>query len=388
MRIIFLSFFLFLLCKIEVFSQEKNIILSSTNYDQYFLVGNLPYDGPTNNQKLKISVFGGSWHNTTLGEAVFYISTRGGTRINREIHGGSIDNRYDLNIFDNGSSYDFVIHFTKNYPAVQIRSWHLQYGTTTDFPIDTYDPTGKTDITSQYRINDIFSTNSVGDIGIGTPDPSNKLTIISHIDENNIGRGRFFFDHYKGHEAFFRMYNGNNWGLLMRSESNSPKIGTFYNGNVQIHPYSSSTGDLDTIKGPLTTFNFSTMKVGIGTTTPDEKLTVKGNIHTEEVRVDLSVPAPDYVFEPDYDLITLDEISEYIKEYKHLPEVPSASDFETSGIELSKMNMLLLKKVEELTLYTIDQEGQLKTQAHLIEKQNKLLNELLLRIEKIENNEQ
>ena len=93
--------------------------------------------------------------------------------------------------------------------------------------------------------------------------------------------------------------------------------------------------------------------VGIGTTNPDSKLTVKGDIHAEEVRVDLSVPGPDYVFEEDYDLPSLESIQQYVKENKHLPEVPSASEMEENGIDLGVMNMLLLKKVEELTLHLI-----------------------------------
>jgi len=94
--------------------------------------------------------------------------------------------------------------------------------------------------------------------------------------------------------------------------------------------------------------------LGIGTTTPDEKLTVKGKIHTEEVRVDLSVPAPDYVFADNYNLPTLESIEKFIKSEKHLPEIPSAKEMEANGVELGTMNMLLLKKIEELTLYQIE----------------------------------
>ncbi|WP_304064827.1 tail fiber protein [Pedobacter glucosidilyticus] len=100
--------------------------------------------------------------------------------------------------------------------------------------------------------------------------------------------------------------------------------------------------------------------VGIGTSTPDEKLTVKGKIHAEEVRVDLNVPGPDYVFEQDYQLKSLPEIQAFIKENKHLPEVPSAKEMQEKGINLSEMNMLLLKKVEELTLHLIDQNKALR----------------------------
>lgn len=101
-------------------------------------------------------------------------------------------------------------------------------------------------------------------------------------------------------------------------------------------------------------------KVGIGTHNPDHELTVKGKIHAEEVIVDLSVPAPDYVFEPSYELITIEELEEYIQENKHLPEVPSAKVMEENGITLGEMNMILLKKIEELTLYTIEQQKDLE----------------------------
>jgi len=94
--------------------------------------------------------------------------------------------------------------------------------------------------------------------------------------------------------------------------------------------------------------------VGIGTSSPDQRLTVNGTIHSKEVKVDLSVPGPDYVFEKDYVLPSLESVKTYIDQNKHLPEVPSAKEMEANGINLSEMNMLLLKKVEELTLYVIE----------------------------------
>ena len=94
--------------------------------------------------------------------------------------------------------------------------------------------------------------------------------------------------------------------------------------------------------------------LGIGTSNPGSKLTVNGDIHAKEVRVDLNVPGPDYVFAEDYDLPTLESIESYIRENKHLPEVPSAKEMEANGIDVGVMNMLLLKKVEELTLHLIE----------------------------------
>ncbi len=127
--------------------------------------------------------------------------------------------------------------------------------------------------------------------------------------------------------------------------------------------------------------------VGIGTTSPDMKLTVKGNIHAEEVKIDLNVPAPDYVFKEDYDLRSIEELENFIKENSHLPEIPSAKEFERNGIMQAEMDMNLLKKIEELTLYTIQQQKEIES----LKKENqevKLLNtkliELQSRLEKLE----
>ncbi|WP_428231952.1 hypothetical protein [Flavobacterium sp.] len=110
--------------------------------------------------------------------------------------------------------------------------------------------------------------------------------------------------------------------------------------------------------------------LGIGTTVPDEKLTVKGKIHTQEVRVDMTGPlVPDYVFENDYKLKTLQEVESYIKENKHLPEIPSAKEIEKNGLMLAEMNMALLKKMEEMTLYMIE----MKKENEILKNNQKLL---------------
>ena len=111
--------------------------------------------------------------------------------------------------------------------------------------------------------------------------------------------------------------------------------------------------------------------VGIGTTNPDSELTVDGTVHCEEVLVDLNVDAPDYVFEKyytgvselkeDYTMPTLEEVEAYTKENHHLPNVPSAKEIKEEGLHLKEMTNLLLQKIEELTLYTIEQEKRIKT---------------------------
>ncbi|MBK1442595.1 hypothetical protein JHJ32_21525 [Parapedobacter sp. ISTM3] len=94
--------------------------------------------------------------------------------------------------------------------------------------------------------------------------------------------------------------------------------------------------------------------VGIGTTNPQAKLAVEGNILAKEVKVKTDISVPDYVFEPDYELPALADVEAYVKKHKHLPEIPSAKDIEKDGLDLAEMNLLLLKKVEELTLHLIE----------------------------------
>lgn len=112
-------------------------------------------------------------------------------------------------------------------------------------------------------------------------------------------------------------------------------------------------------------------------------LEVAGNIKSREVKVTVDAGA-DYVFEPDYDLQPLQELDKYIKQNKHLPEVPSAAEMEEEGIELSKMNILLLKKVEELTLYVLQLEEKNKELEKSGKEYNSIIENLIKRVEELE----
>ncbi|GAA4276429.1 tail fiber protein [Aquimarina mytili] len=120
--------------------------------------------------------------------------------------------------------------------------------------------------------------------------------------------------------------------------------------------------------------------VGIGTATPDSKLAVNGKIHAKEVKVDL-VGWPDYVFTEEYNLPTLKEVETHIKEKGHLQNIPSAKEVEENGALLGEMNKKLLEKIEELTLYTIAQDKQLKQQQEI----NKILEARLNKLEELFN---
>jgi hypothetical protein len=114
-------------------------------------------------------------------------------------------------------------------------------------------------------------------------------------------------------------------------------------------------------------FSSNTGAVGVGTTNPDQKLTVKGKIHAEEVIVDLNVPAADYVFAKDYSLMPLHKVEQYVKTNSHLPDVPSATEIKDKGLSMGEMQNKLLQKIEELTLYAIEQNKKMEIQQNEIQ---------------------
>jgi hypothetical protein len=121
-------------------------------------------------------------------------------------------------------------------------------------------------------------------------------------------------------------------------------------------------------------------QIGIGTTAPASgyKLDVAGNVNiggeikVASVKTSVWSIAPDYVFEKEYKLNSLEHVERYVNENKHLPEIPSAKEIKDKGVDLAEMNMKLLKKVEELTLYSI--------------KQNHEIENLKTRLERVEGN--
>ncbi|CAL2090514.1 hypothetical protein [Tenacibaculum sp. 190524A02b] len=105
---------------------------------------------------------------------------------------------------------------------------------------------------------------------------------------------------------------------------------------------------------------------------------IKGKLESKEIKV-TKTPTADFVFEADYKLPSLETIEKHIKEKKHLPEIASAKEMEKNGVNVGNFQIQLLQKIEELTLYTIDQDKEikaLKKQNAKIEQQQKEINEL------------
>jgi len=189
-----------------------------------------------------------------------------------------------------------------------------------------------------------------GNLGIGTSSPESPLTVygISTFYPRRIGAGdarQFFINH---------------------SFSNPDFINNLY-------PIILATG------GGNQPLILDAARVGIGTANPDSRLAVNGTIHSKEVKVDMiGWPWPDFVFKKEYNLPTLAEVEKHINEKGHLENIPSEEEVLKNGINLGEMNAKLLQKIEELTLYMIDQNKNIQS---LIE-ENKKQNEEIIALKK------
>ncbi|WP_375181144.1 hypothetical protein [Chryseobacterium sp.] len=233
-----------------------------------------------------------------------------------------------------------------------------------------------------------------GNVGIGTTSPAGKLTI---HNADNLGVKI---------EGNTSSYIGNDLEIYRQnSTSDIGQAAAIQMGDVQnnVHTMMQSSKD------GFQFFNMSNVannnwwterlrianngNVGIGSVNPDSKLTVKGKIHAEEVKIDLQVPA-DYVFQKyyngasdlknDYKMLSLDEVEEFTKKYHHLPNFSSSKEIIENGLELGITTNKLLEKIEELTLYSIDLNKKNKEQENLIKSQADILKSLNERLEKLE----
>ncbi|MEO0901174.1 MAG: hypothetical protein AAFY00_03850 [Bacteroidota bacterium] len=174
-----------------------------------------------------------------------------------------------------------------------------------------------------------------GYTGIGIGNPSTQLEVHSQVRVNNPAtRGSSFLKIDRGSE-------GKDAAVVAYGQDGNYlwHTGLLYDGGgLTPDYYISKNGAIRDGNGTVVHLPELVIKtngyVGIGTRYPDSKLTVKGKIHAEEVKVDLSVPGPDYVFKEYYDLKPLEEVKNYIEENGHLPNIPSAKEMEENGIQL------------------------------------------------------
>jgi hypothetical protein len=225
-----------------------------------------------------------------------------------------------------------------------------------DFAQTLYVPSGTSGIGSSTTAN----------VGIGISNPAATLDVNGTLRTNLAYiRNPFSGTGYAG--FMYKNFSGNDYALLQGSDGT-----TYLNAATSKNIYF-RTGNVNERMIILSNGN-----VGIGTVSPDYKLTVKGTIKSGEVLVvDPSTIPADYVFEKDYRLRSLNELETYINTNKHLPEVPSGQELTQNGWNMVKMQNSLLQKVEELSLYLIEQDKLIKAQSEQIQVQAEQLKALL-----------
>jgi hypothetical protein len=205
---------------------------------------------------------------------------------------------------------------------------------------------------------------AIGNVGIGTTTPQRRLDI------SNAGQLTFGDDVVTSSSNGIYWHSGNSYGIYRTS---GPWTGGAYqqlriqfDTGIQLGAgtgvnagFDKSFVEIVSGKGLMV----SSGNVGIGTTDPQGyKLAVNGSAIAESVTVKLHTNWPDYVFKKEYKLPSLLEVKAYIDQNQHLPEMPSEQEVSKNGINLGEINKILTKKVEELTLYAIDQKEQLTQQ--------------------------
>lgn len=204
-------------------------------------------------------------------------------------------------------------------------------------------------------------------VGVGTATPTERFTIAGANGNINIGDGLF-----PGYNGIWLngSGSGNDYNFLSRSTDNNLYINRPVNAAIYFR-MQNSTQVVIGANGSM----------GIGTeqtADTDYKLFVEKGIRTRKVKVDQSTWA-DFVFEKDYVLMTLEEVGDFIKENKHLPGIPSANEVQKNGLNLGDNQAALLQKIEELTLYVIDQNKRISD----LEEMKKEFQQLKMEMERL-----
>lgn len=195
-----------------------------------------------------------------------------------------------------------------------------------------------------------------GNVGIGTNTPADKLHVVGNLRLS--GGSEFYFEDLGQIRSL-----DDNHRILFRRAENIMELREY--GRIIFSAGAENGGE----NAKMVINNDG--KVGIGVLYPAYKLDVDGEVRASTFWASVAFRNyPDYVFNPGYELPSLKTLDAYIKEHHHLPDVPTEDDVKKDGINLADHQVVLLKKIEELTLYVIEQN---KKQQLLEEKLNEVL---------------
>jgi hypothetical protein len=181
----------------------------------------------------------------------------------------------------------------------------------------------------------LLNVASNGDVGIGITNPTEKLSVNGAI-------------RIVGGQPIYFLADHNDPNYLIQSGA--------WNDGMKYKHWTSHQFFTDGKERFRISWNGN---IGIGVVNPTAKLEVNGTIKAKQVTVTQTGWA-DYVFDKNYTLMPVDSLSTYIKTHKHLPEIPTTKDVQDNGVDVGNNQALLLKKIEELTLYIIEQHKEIE----------------------------
>ncbi|REC50370.1 hypothetical protein [Chryseobacterium pennipullorum] len=253
------------------------------------------------------------------------------------------------------------------------QSWNLSGNAGTDATTNYLGTSDAKDFVLKTNNVERIRLNSSGNIGIaGAPRDGVALKVsgITHVTSNSPTGSTLYVGNEAPNNASgnslvflrFTQYQPNNPGIL----------------DVAGWPTSSGYGWIMSLKANGKLFLGTNPDIVCGDC-GDFRMFVKDGIRTEKVKVDVASANgwADYVFDKNYNLKTLEEVETHIKEKGHLPNIPSTAEVLKDGINLGEMNAKLLEKIEELTLYSIEQNKRLKLQSDEIESLKKQFQSVL-----------
>jgi len=212
-------------------------------------------------------------------------------------------------------------------------------------------------------------TTTTNTVGINTnTTPISTFQINSGISKFSAGSSNYsglnYGSSYIGFNAARTPGTSGNWTIEGDGFHNGGGvIYTDMAGNIYLSPQG-STGTATRTLADLDVKSSIALRVG-----------ADGVVYAKAIRVSTTT-FPDYVFKKDYRLLSLSQVKAYIDQNQHLPEIPSAEEVEKEGLNVGEMNKLLMKKVEELTLYAIENERKDKEKDKLLASLQQQINRL------------